>query len=199
MILHVKDHYDRLALSGDDPLKDPPLLQEYMDGWDGLPFLDAMGVIEGKEILEIGCGSGRQALRVLDRGCSSYTGIDLSNETLLLAGENLAAYDNVTLGYCDFPKDIPNGCYDIVFSTLTFMHIRDKLRACSAVAGLLKPGGRFVLSISKDTSEILDMGDYQVQLYPDSPNEIRACLRASRMQLHEVIETEKAYIFIALY
>ncbi len=197
MKLQVNEHYDRLALSGNDPVNDPPMLQAYMDGWDGLPFLDAMGEITGKDVLEIGCGSGRQALRVLDRGCASYTGIDISDETLLLAGENLAAYENVTLEYCDFPREIPEGIFDIVFSTLTFMHIQDKLRACSMAAGLLKEGGRFVLSISKDTSDTLDMGDYTVRLYPDSPDEIRAYLRASRLRLQEVIETEKAYIFVA--
>ncbi|MBQ4575718.1 MAG: class I SAM-dependent methyltransferase [Clostridia bacterium] len=197
MQLQVNEHYDRLALSGNDPVNDPPMLQEYMDGWDGVPFLDAMGEIDGKDVLEIGCGSGRQALRVLDRGCGAYTGIDISDETLLLASENLAAYENVTLDCCHFPLEIPEGTFDIVFSTLTFMHIQDKLRACSAAAGLLKPGGRFVLSISKDTSDMLDMGDYTVKLYPDSPDEIRACLRASRLRLHEVIETEKAYIFVA--
>lgn len=197
MNLSVSEHYDRLARSGNDPVHDPPILQTYMNGWDGLPFLLAMGELNGKSLLELGCGSGRQALRVLNRGCRFYTGIDISDETLLSAKQNLATYSNVTLVHCNFPHETPTGSFDLVFSTLTFMHIRDKQLACSTVAKLLKPNGRFVLSISKDLSTELNMDDYTVKLYPDSPDEIQTCLEASHFTLQEMIEIEKAYIFTA--
>jgi len=197
MRLNTKEHYDRLAISGNDPVRDPPALRDYMNGWDGSPFLDAMGDISEKTMLEIGCGSGRMALRVLERGCKFYTGIDISDHTLTLAQKNLSDYHNLALHICNFPDEIPEQSYDIVFSTLTFMHIRDKVRACQAAAGLLNPGGIFVLGISKDSSAVLDMGDYEVPLYPDNPDEIRSCLCASHLYLSDVIETEKAYIFIS--
>lgn len=48
--------------------------------------------------------------------------------------------------------------FDVVYSTLTFMHIEDKQRAINMIAGLLNGAGRFVLSIDKNTSEFIDTG-----------------------------------------
>lgn len=40
--------------------------------------------------------------------------------------------------------------FDVIYSSLTFMHIKDKQKAINKIADLLNDNGRFVLSISKE-------------------------------------------------
>ena len=38
--MNVVKHYDLLINEDNDPFRDPPELQEYMDQWDGAAFID---------------------------------------------------------------------------------------------------------------------------------------------------------------
>ena len=49
------------------------------------------------DVLEIGVGTGRLARRVLDMGCRTFTGLDISAKTLERARVNLAPYPYVRL------------------------------------------------------------------------------------------------------
>ena len=40
--MDVKTHYDMLIEENNDPFRDPPVLQKYMELWDGQVFLDQM-------------------------------------------------------------------------------------------------------------------------------------------------------------
>lgn len=88
--------------------------------------------------------------------------------------------------------------YDVTYSSLTFMHIEDKLTAISKIAGLLAPGGRFVLSIDKNPSDCIEMSNRTVKIYPDNPNDICGYIKAARLKLEKQFETEFAYIFAAV-
>jgi hypothetical protein len=77
------------------------------------------------------------------------------------------------------------------------MHIEDKREAINKIAGLLKPYGRLVLSIDKDQSEFIDMGDRQIRIYPDNPTDIRGYIEAAGLCLKRQFETESAVIFTA--
>ena len=59
----VTDHYDALVRENDDPARDAPHLREYMNRWDGEPFLRALALSSTESVLEIGVGTGRLALR----------------------------------------------------------------------------------------------------------------------------------------
>ena len=52
--LDSKTHYDLLIEENNDPFRDPPVLQKYMESWDGQVFLDLMELDESKTVLEIG-------------------------------------------------------------------------------------------------------------------------------------------------
>lgn len=62
--------------------------------------LQACGDLSGKEVLDIGCGSGRYAVEYAKRGASRVIGIDLSGDMLDLA-RGLAAREGVT-ARCEF-------------------------------------------------------------------------------------------------
>lgn len=193
----VIDHYDRLIEENNDPVHDNEALSRYMDKWDGDAFIDALNLDSSKTVLEIGVGTGRLAKRVLPF-CKHFCGIDVSPKTIVRAEENLADFENKSLVCADFMSYKFDELFDVIYSSLTFMHIEDKLTAFNKVATLLNYGGRFVLSVDKNRDEYIDCNDRKIKIYPDEPTEIRACIRASRLIPEQFFETEFAYIFVAL-
>ena len=150
-------HYDKLIDENNDPVNDPPLLKAYMDRWDGQAFIDKMGLDCTKTVLEIGVGTGRLAVRIAPV-CKSFVGIDLSPKTIARAKEHLCGNRNVTLICDDFCTYEFRDRFDVIYSSLTFMHIEHKQKAIEKVYRLLQPGGRFVLSIDKYQEPFIDIG-----------------------------------------
>ncbi len=189
-------HYDLLIDAGDDPVNDPPALKEYMSKWDGQEFIKALGVDKNKSVLEIGAGTGRTAVQIISQ-CAYYTGIDISPKTVERLNQNLSAHSNKNLICADFFNYKFNEKFDIIYSTLTFFHIKDKSRAIMKISGLLNSNGRFVLSISKDLSDELIYNERALALFPDSVQDTRKNIINSGLAISEIIETELAYIFVA--
>ena len=195
-ITPVVSHYDRLIDENNDPVYDPEPLQEYMDKWDGQAFIDELQLSPEKSVLEIGVGTGRLAVKVAPK-CDSFTGIDISQKTVTRAKENLTQNNNITLICDNFMLHKFDGKFDVIYSSLTFMHIPDKLTAMNKIAGLLAPGGRFVLSIDKNQDDYIEFTDRKIKVYPDNPDDICGYIKATRLKLKNQFETEFAYIFVA--
>lgn len=187
-------HYDALVMEGNDPVYDPEPLRAYMQKWDGSVFMERLALNGTQRVLEVGVGTGRLAVRVAPR-CRSFVGVDLSSRTIARARENLAAFSNVRLIEADFLSQAFEGTFDVIFSSLTFMHICEKEAAFRKVYALLAPGGRFVLSIDKNQSEWLECGQRRVRLFPDAPKETENRLKRAGFHVESRDETEFAYIF----
>ena len=59
MITDLISHYNHLIYEGQDPVKDPPELQAYMDKWDGETFIKLLALNKTKNTPE---ESARQAV-----------------------------------------------------------------------------------------------------------------------------------------
>ena len=189
-------HYDMLIDENNDPIHDQKSLKDYMDKWDGLTFIDQLGLNGKKTVLEIGVGTGRLAIRVADM-CKTFSGIDISSKTIGRAKDNLSAYLNINLICGDFLTYEFDTTFDVIYSSLTFMHIKDKEAALRKIADLLSNDGRFVLSIDKNPSTVIDTGTNKIAIYPDSPEEIAKSIQSAKLILKSELETEFAYIFVA--
>ena len=121
----VIQHYDLLIDENNDPVHDPKPLRDYMDKWDGQSFIDKMELNKDKSVLEIGVGTGRLAIRVAPL-CGQFCGADISPKTIDRAKENLSEQTNVMLCCGDFLTLDLSQAFDIVYSSLTFMHIGKK-------------------------------------------------------------------------
>lgn len=196
LIADVIQHYDALIDEGNDPVHDPEPLRKYMDKWDGQAFIDELQLSRDKSVLEIGVGTGRLAVKIVP-DCGSFTGIDISPKTIERATENLAEFPNITLLCDDFMTHRFDSQFDVIYSSLTFMHISDKLTAMNKIAGLLAPGGRFVLSIDKNKDEYIDFDSRKIKVFSDNPDEICGYIKAARLKLEKQFETGFAYIFVA--
>ena len=192
----VRRHYDLLIEENNDPVQDPPELRRYMDQWDGELFLEALALDGTQSVLEIGVGTGRLALRTAPMS-RRFIGIDLSPKTIVRAGENLASFGNVTLLCGDFLTTAFHDTYDVIYSSLTFMHVAQKEIAIAKLASLLVPGGRMVLSLDKNRDEIIDYGTRKIRVYPDDPQRIVALMQAAGLSIRSTAETAFAYIIAA--
>ena len=190
------EHYDLLVDEDNDPVHDPEPLQDYMNKWDGSAFIEQMQLNSSKSVLEIGVGTGRLAVRVAPL-CGELYGVDISSKTIERAKENLADFKNVRLTCADFLSYEFGRAFDVVYSSLTFMHIEDKQRAVNKIAGLLNDAGRFVLSIDKNPSEFIDTGTRKIRIFPDTTVEMAECIRTAGLTILNQYDTEFATIFVA--
>lgn len=192
-----RDHYDALIDEDNDPVHDPAPLRDYMDKWDGQTFLDALALTGTESVLEIGVGTGRLAVKIAPL-CSRFTGIDLSPKTAERARENLAGRPDVTVLTGDFTEFAFDDAFDVICSSLTFMHIEDKQTAVSKAASLLSSGGRLVISIDKNPASAIECGTRQVKIYPDTPAAISLCMKNAGLTDITVTGTEFAFIISAI-
>ena len=192
----VIDHYDKLIDENNDPTRDPKPLRDYMDKWDGEKFVESMKLNKNKYVLEIGVGTGRIAIKVAPL-CRGFIGIDISPKTILRAHENLSSFHNVELICDDFMSCVFTERFDTIYSSLTFMHIEDKLSAIKKIASLLHNDGLFVISIDKNKNDFIDMGTRKIKIYPDNPTDICKFISEANLKLIAQFETEHAYIMVS--
>ena len=193
--MDVKTHYDLLVEENNDPFRDPPALRKHMESWDGQVFLDLMELDPSKTVLEIGIGTGRIAGKTA--GCCHHlTGIDISPKTIGRAGDNLRHCQNITLICDDFTTHVFQETYDVIYSVLTMMHFQDKSLVIGKISTLLNDGGLVCLSIDKNQSEWLDMGDRRIRIYPDTPERIVALAEQAKLKRKKVVEIENAHIVV---
>lgn len=193
---NVIEHYNQLIDENNDPVHDPKPLREYMDKWDGKKFIDSMQLDKSKSVLEIGVGTGRLARKVAPN-CNRLVGIDISPKTIDRATENLSSYLNVALVCGDFMSFEFEEQFDIIYSSLTFMHIREKAFAIQKIASLLKTDGLFVLSIDKNQSDFIDMGTRQIKIYPDNPSDVCHFIANANLELTDQFETDNAHVIVS--
>ena len=194
--MDVINHYDSLIDEDNDPFRDPPMLQEYMSRWDGQRFIEALELTKNKKVLEIGIGTGRIAVKVAPF-CMALTDIDISPKTIERAKENLKEYKNISFICDDFSDYQFSETFDVIYSSLTMMHFKNKATVITKVDKLLNDDGIFCLSIDKNQSEYIDMGNRKVRVYPDTLVNMKSLIEATAMSVAMVFETDNAYIIVS--
>lgn len=151
----IVSHYNSLIDENNNPVHDQKPLRDYMDKWDGPEFIEKMCLDENKSALEVGVGTGRLAIYIAPL-CGEFCGIDISPRAIERAQENLTGLRNISLICGDFLSYEFDRSFDVIYSSLTLMHIEDKQRVIDKITGLLICADRFVLSIDKNPSEYID-------------------------------------------
>lgn len=110
--------------------------------------LHLLGMVTGKHILEIGCGSGRNCV-ALARAGATVTGVDVSDIQIEFAHQ-LAAAEGITIDFrCSDAADLSflaDASQDRVLAVYLFPYIEDAPALLTECARVLRPGGQIVIS-----------------------------------------------------
>ncbi|MCC6909429.1 MAG: class I SAM-dependent methyltransferase [Phycisphaerales bacterium] len=98
--------------------------------------------VAGRDVIELGCGTGRHAAPLLAAGAASYLGVDASEGMLARAR---ARTDDARARWCvaelaAVPE--PDASRDVALVVLVLEHVHDLAPVCAELARLLRPGGR---------------------------------------------------------
>lgn len=110
-----------------------------------------------EHLLDIGCGTGLLSLKFLEAAKCTINGIDLSEDMLNIWQDKIEKL-NLSNRVKIKPGDASNlefedSTFDIIASTVTLHHIKDKQQTLNKIYRLLKPKGRFVIGdLDVDTS-----------------------------------------------
>jgi SAM-dependent methyltransferase len=110
-------------------------------------FLELLGKVQNKTILDLGCGDANFAIELLGKGCASYLGLEPSHKMLEVAKRNLANtkanVEQATIETWSYPAEH----FDVVVSRLALHYVENLDEAFRNVHKTLKPDGRFIFSV----------------------------------------------------
>jgi malonyl-CoA O-methyltransferase len=140
-VLPTREGYDRWASTYDTDGNPLVALEE--------PWVDRLlGDVRGLTVLDVGCGTGRHALRMAAAGAAVVHAIDFSAEMLARARSKPLA-DRIDFRVHDLaePLPFPAGTFDRVVCGLVLDHIDDPARLFRDMHHVCRPSGYVVVSI----------------------------------------------------
>jgi malonyl-CoA O-methyltransferase len=108
------------------------------------------GTLQGRVVLDVGCGSGRYLLHALRRGAARVIGVDLSPQMLARAGTELAALqpaadvDLVQGSLAALP--VPDARAHLTICGLVVGHCDNLQQALAELCRVTRPGGTLLCS-----------------------------------------------------
>ncbi len=99
--------------------------------------------IDGKIVVDFGCGTGAEAVEIAERGARQVIGLDLRERVLVRARERAQAAG--VADRCLFTTTAA-GRADVVISIDAFEHFEDPAAILETMKKLLRPGGRILVA-----------------------------------------------------
>ncbi len=102
--------------------------------------------VEGKAVLDLGCGHGAMSFDLARKGAARVHGVDMNGELIEFAHRAQEqrfpdTAGKVTFGTTEVAALEPDAQFDLVVSKDTFEHISDVEAVCRDLHRLLRPGG----------------------------------------------------------
>ncbi len=152
-----------------------------------LDYIDRIAAINGKAVLDVGCGGGILAEAMAARG-AQVTGIDLADKPLQVAqlhllesGQNVS-YRKIAVE--DLAQEAPHS-FDVVTCMEMLEHVPDPASAVRACARLLKPGGHaFFATLNRNPKSYLYAiigAEYVLNLLPRGTHEYARFIKPSEL------------------
>ncbi|MGD8574313.1 MAG: class I SAM-dependent methyltransferase [Gammaproteobacteria bacterium] len=132
-----RERFDDIAASWDESPIRTEMARDVAEA-----ILTAVSPSGNESALEFGCGTGL-VTALLAPSLAHVLAVDNSPGMLEALEEKRArlALDNVSSQCLDLSRHLPEGPFDLVFSSMTLHHIEDVAGLFVRLAGVLKPGG----------------------------------------------------------
>lgn len=101
--------------------------------------------INGKQVADIGCGTGRHWPKIMDQNPARLVGFDVSEGMLNKLKKKFPGADTHLLGN-ENKLDLPGNSMDFLFSTLTVAHIPDFRSVLMEWIRVIKTGGDLIFT-----------------------------------------------------
>lgn len=109
-------------------------------------FMELLGEVCGKTVLDLGCGDGAFGVELIQSG-ATYTGVEASSRMIELAQPVIAEAGGVLYPITIEDYDYPEAAYDLVISRLALHYVDNIEVIFRNVHQTLRDGGRFIFSV----------------------------------------------------
>ena len=150
-------------------------------------FIDRIGSLAGKTVLDVGCGGGILSEAMAHRG-ADVTGIDMGEAPLKVAKLHglesgaRVSYRRITVE--DLADEMPGG-FDLVTCMEMLEHVPDPESVVRACARLVKPGGQvFFSTLNRNPKSYLFAilgAERMLKLVPDGTHDFNKFIRPAEL------------------
>lgn len=103
--------------------------------------------LDGKRVLDLGCGTGNFAMYCVKKGAAKVVGVDIS-EKMIERAKNFNHHEKITYICTAMEEFEYTGSYfDLVTSSLAIGYIKDYDGICAKISKLLKKNGECIISL----------------------------------------------------
>lgn len=161
--------------------------------------IDKLNVRPGQRLLDVGCGNGAPAVRVVQAKQVEVVSIDIGAYQLQLAADRVHAEgltDKITVQHADVnDMPFPAESFDAAWSSECLIHVPSWVESLRHIARVLRPGGRLVVTdcverapVDDETRAFLDNYYATVHCSYNKLNDIPQLVRDAGLELVELIE-----------
>ncbi len=119
-----------------------PKYEDQFKNWTG-PLLESD--FKNKDILDAGCGMGRNSYWALKYGANSLTAFDLDKRSVDKAKETLSEFKNSDVSLKSIYEIDWENKFDLAFSIGVIHHLKDPILALKNIVKSLKQNGRILI------------------------------------------------------
>lgn len=120
-------------------------------------FLELVGGVAGRQVLDLGCGSGRYTEELFRRG-ARVVGLDQSPDNIELARQRVPEANFRVHDLADPLDWLASGSFSVAVMGMTFHYLDDRVGALREVHRVLEPEGVLVLSTRHPTDWLRSYG-----------------------------------------
>lgn len=132
-------------------------LGAYEDELENALIFKHAGIVRGKTVLDVGCGTGLYSIRLSESG-ADVTAVDISSKMIEIARRKAQDrgqyiwFDQADMAQLPYK----NGTFDLVMSVTALEFAEDPLAALMEMARVLRPGGKLVVGVLNSDSPWAD-------------------------------------------
>ena len=159
-------------------------------------LLELIGDVEGKKLLDLGCGDAKFGVELLQKGCISYDGVEGSENMVREAIKNLKGTEGrvylSSMETWNYHKDK----YDLVVSRLALHYLAELKDIFQKVHNSLADNGKFIFSVQhpvltssiKSASASSSKSDWIVDDYFNSGKRVEPWIDKKVVKYHRTLE-----------